>query len=227
MKFFEKLKSLQKTLPVRTYLLYLLVASFLFTGVAFSKYVITGTTGDSARVLQMGTLTISETGDFVSESVTDGDIRNTLRIIPGVDLDKDIDVRFEGCEAACYVFLRVTPTGWVDIDATGHRIFGVGGTANTALQWSVDEDWTYLTNDGTDYVYYTIVEPNGALAQQNVIKDGVVTVSSSLIRSQLEALPTSLQIAVQGTAVQYDGFGDFATEAAHAAAAWNSVSAHA
>lgn len=42
--------SRRKKLPVATYLVYLLIATFLFTGVSFSKYATTASGSDEARV---------------------------------------------------------------------------------------------------------------------------------------------------------------------------------
>lgn len=52
-------------LPLHAYLLYLLVATFLFTGVTFSSYVTTASGGDSARVAA-GVLDVSSASPNIS-----------------------------------------------------------------------------------------------------------------------------------------------------------------
>ena len=215
-------KKIKRGLPLRAYLLYLLVAAFLCTGVAFSKYVTSGVSEDRARVAMIGEIGITETGD-ISDSISDGDAaENHLVITPGVSLTKDVRVHFDGSEMACYVFLQMKPTGWTD--SGDHYSFSAGGTSNDRLAWSVDGDWTYLTTESGTYVYYVIVAANDAIPSKPVLADSAVYVSENLIRSEMSTLP-SLQIGFEATAVQLDGFGDFSTEEEHALAAWNSVKA--
>ena len=47
---FSKIKQYVDTLPLRAYLLYLLVASLVFTGVTFSSYLSASTGGDSVQI---------------------------------------------------------------------------------------------------------------------------------------------------------------------------------
>lgn len=206
-------KKQKRKLPVQAYLLYLLLAVFLVTGVTFSRYLTTTNGGDSARVVKIGGVTLSESGDFYETG--------KLRMIPGVNLTKKASVSFEGSETACYLFIEVMPTGWATAD---NYTFTASAKK---LSWSVGSDWTHLTADGGKYVYYTVLAPNTTVTDKDIIADNTVTVSPLLKNSDLSALPADLSVAFSATTVQYDGFGaglsSGYTETEHAMAAWNSV----
>lgn len=211
MKMSEK-----KTLPVRLYVIYLLIATFIFTGITFSKYVTSGIAGDSARVARIGEIRITETGDFTASSDS-----NRFMYIPGVSVEKKAELKFEGAEFACYVFLKVTPKGWTKVTGNDYSFSAAGGK----LSWAVDDGWKYLTAEDGTYIYYCVVEANDAIIAKPIIEDSVVNVSENLLRSEIDTIKTSLlEIDFQATAVQLDGFGDFDTEAEHALKAWTSVS---
>ncbi len=214
----EKSEKSFSKIPFRVYIVYLLVASFLFTGVAFSKYVTSGFINDRARVASIGEVIITETGDFSSSSVDGDTTENSYIVIPGVDLTKDVRLRFDGSEMACYVFLQVDPNGFTTTD---NYHFAQG-----KISWAIDDSWTFLKEDGGVYVYYHIVAANAAIENKAILEDSKVTVNEQLIRSELNSLPGLLNITFKATAAQYDGFGNFDTEEEHALAAWNSVSAH-
>ncbi len=201
-------------LPLRAYLLYVLVATLLCTGVTFSKYVTPGVADDSARVAQIGDLVITENGDFTEKA--DG---NHAIFIPGVDLEKDARLRFDGAEFACYVFLEVTAGGWSSSDNRNYQ------AAAGKISWAVDDGWTYLQTEGNSRIYYVVVPAGNPLPSKVIIRDSVVTVGDDLCKEDIADLP-ALSMTFNAAVVQLDGFGDYDTEAEHAAAAWSSVSAH-
>lgn len=201
-------------LPLRAYLTYILVATFLVTGVTYSKYVTRATGGDAARVMKMGDVTITETGDFYEDY--------GLRIIPGVDLEKKAVVTFEGSEATCYVFLEVYAENW----STADNIEFID-EVNSKITWKMSDEWMYLSSDGDKHIYYMIVEPNVNLDKE-IINQNVVCVSEELTNSEIKKYDaTSLNIKFQAIAVQYDGFGDSLSEGytkeQHAQVAYNTV----
>lgn len=101
----EQKKKKRVRLPLRAYLLYLLVVTFALTGVTFSRYVVSSDWGDGARVASIRQLTVTETGDVPAEG-------GKWLLAPGVDVTKNAVVALESSEVACYVFAEVQTGGW-------------------------------------------------------------------------------------------------------------------
>lgn len=200
-------------IPFSTVLMYLAVVVAALSGVTFSKYVISTSAGDSARVAKIKDITVTETGN----SVADG----KWIITPGVDIEKQATVKFEGSEMACYVFCEVKTEGWTRSETDNHSYSYSDGTLSD-LKWKVDNDWIYL--DGTkdsankkdDVVYYKLVETNTTMNDAILADNGKISVSEDLTRSQLDTMTKNLSIEFNVTAVQYGGFAD-------AKAAWAAV----
>lgn len=205
-------------LPFSAVLLYLALIAAALSGVTFSRYVTGTTVGDSARVAMMKELAVTET------EMPDG--LDQRVILPGVDMTKKAVVDFEGSEMACYVFCAITANGWT------RAVDNFGYTAgNGLLNWAVDNTkWIFLQEDGSTSVYYCIVNANTVLHADVLAKDGKITVSEDITRSQLNALASPaapLSIKISATAVQYHGFSEGLSagykEAERAEAAWNAV----
>lgn len=177
----------KRRLPLRAWLLYLAVATFALTGVTFSRYVASAHSKDGARVITFGDLTVTDSG--------------SVQVQPGVPAKKDLTVRFEGSEAAVYVFAEVQG-GWTR--GADNRTYTYGGGS---LSWRVADGWTHLR----DNVYYRELAPNTAL-DAGLIDDGAVNVSENMTRTELEKLSKALHIRVQAAAVQREG-GDTAETA--------------
>lgn len=183
-------------------LLCLTLFSMHFTGGLFARYVSRDSGSDSARVIQFGDLTLTETPNL-----------DKWLIAPGVDMVKDATVTFAGSESATYVFAQITLTGnWT---VTGNQ-FAIRDGGKDLLSWAVDGDWTPVT--GTAYVYYRELAPNVPLTADIVADNGKITVSPEITRSQLKTM-TGISIEFSAAVVQSGGFAD-------AKAAWASVSAH-
>lgn len=202
-------------IPFSAVLMYLAVVVAALSGVTFSKYVISTSAGDNARVAKIKDITVNETGN----SVTDG----KWIITPGVDIEKQATVNFEGSEMACYVFCEVKTEGWTRSGTDNYSYSYSDGTLS-GLDWKVDNSWTYLedTSDPSgsvkkdDVVYYKLVEANTSLNNVPILADnGKISVSEDLTRSQLDTMTKNLSIEFNVTAVQYGGFAD-ATEAYNA-----------
>ena len=192
-------------LPLRAYLLYLLVASFLMTGVTFSKYIAASTGGDSARVATIQELSITESeGNYD----TDNDGKKEWVVIPGVDLKKDAKVSFGGSEAATYVFVKITAEKWTV--GEDNKTYTISDGNTELMSFAVADGWSYLAPG----VYYKTVAPNTAL-NEAVIKDGTITVTRDVTEANIEKTESS--ITLRAYAVQSSGF-------ASAQDAWNSVS---
>ena len=194
-------------IPFSAVLMYLAVVVVALSGVTFSKYVISTSAGDNARVAKIKGLTVTETGNYASDG--------KWIITPGVDIEKQATVNFEGSEMACYVFCEVKTEGWTRSDATSdnHSYSYSDGTLS-GLDWKVDNSWTYLdgTKDSTknkdDVVYWKLVETNTPLNDVILADDGKISVSENLTRSQLDTMTKNLSIEFNVTAVQYGGFAD-------------------
>jgi len=174
----------KRRLPLRAWLLYLAVATFALTGVTFSRYVASAHSQDGARVATFGGLTVTDSG--------------SVQVQPGVAAKKDLTVRFDGSEAATYVFVELKGSDWTrGADGIYHDAAGL-------MTWRVADGWTHLQ----DNVYYRELAPNTAL-DAGLIDGGAVDVSENMTRTQLQAAAGTLHIRVQAAAVQREG-GDTA-----------------
>lgn len=173
----------KRRLPLRAWLLYLAVVTFALTGVTFSRYVASAHSQDEGRVITFGDLTVTDSG--------------SAQVQPGVAAKKDLTVRFEGSEAAVYVFAEVQG-GWTrGADGIYHDAAGL-------MTWRVADGWTHLQ----DNVYYRELAPNTVL-DAGLIAGGTVDVSEDMTRTELEKLSKALSIRVKAAAVQREG-GDTA-----------------
>lgn len=173
----------KRRLPLRAWLLYLAVVTFALTGVTFSRYVASAHSQDEGRVITFGDLTVTDSG--------------SVQVQPGVAAQKALTVRFEGSEAAVYVFAEVQG-GWTrGADGIYHDAAGL-------MTWRVADGWTHLQ----DNVYYRELAPNTVL-DAGLIAGGAVDVSENMTRTELEKLSKALSIRVRAAAVQREG-GDTA-----------------
>ena len=174
----------KRRLPLRAWLLYLAVVTFALTGVTFSRYVASAHSQDEGRVITFGDLTVTDSG--------------SVQVQPGVPAEKDLTVRFDGSEAATYVFVALEGSDWTrGADGIYHDAAGL-------MTWRVADGWTHLQ----DNVYYREVAPNTAL-DAGLIAGGTVDVSEDMTRTQMQAAAGTLHIRVQAAAVQREG-GDTA-----------------
>lgn len=213
----EQKKKNRVRLPLRAYLLYLLVVTFALTGVTFSRYVTSSNGGDAARVAVIRDLTVTETGDVPADG-------GRWLLAPGVELTKNAVVTLESSEMACYVFLELETEGWQRTGTHSYAIQDGGGTALSA--WGVDAAWQLLYGGTDSAVYYQIVPANTPFSAAVLRDDGRITVSADVTASRLRALAdTGLRIDIQAAAVQYQGLGDGMDSTTRAEAAWSAVRA--
>ncbi len=211
----EQKKKNRVRLPLRAYLLYLLVVTFALTGVTFSRYVASSDGGDAARVAVIRDLTVTETGDVLADG-------GRWLLAPGVDLIKNAVVTLESSEMACYVFLELETDGWQrSVDG---RSYALGEGMGTA--WYVADGWQLLSVGTDSAVYYQIVPANTPFSAAVIGDDGRITVSADVTASQLKALAAAgLRIGIHAAAVQYQGLDDGMDSTTRAEAAWNAVRA--
>ncbi len=195
-----------------------LLLTCLLSGI-LARYTHNSPVDDPARVIKFEKLTVNDNTNVFTDPDT-----HTMLLAPGITIHRNTSVTFGGSEAACYVFLRVHTT---EFTKSGNYDFNYGTVSGKTITFAVDDSWTFLKTDNGDSVYYTVTDPNEALSAKPVLEDGSIYVGSDFTRTEMEALPiATMQIAFDSYAVQLDGFGDYATEAEHAAAAWDSVKTH-
>ena len=202
-------------IPFSAALLYLALIAAAVSGVTFSRYMTGTTVGDTARVAIMRDITVTETGNFAE---TDKWV-----ITPGVDMIKNAVVNFEGSEMACYVFCEIKAKGWSKLDDNYSFTYSADG--ESILGWAVNKnDWKFLSDNGSEAIYYRIVSANTVLKADVLADGGKITVSENITKTQLDGLPKDMQIKISATAVQYNGFseGEY-TEEQRALAAWDAV----
>lgn len=188
-------------LPLRAYLMYITLLSFLFTGVTFSKYVTRSSGGDSARVVKFGNLRIDETIPQYG-----------WVIVPGVDIIKNATVDVTASEVDTYIFLKVDASGF-SLKADGqNRNFT---TTMDQIQWSVHTNWTFLKQDGNSYIYYKYLDTNTPFVQ-NIITDDCIHVSNTITEAQLANIYNAISIDFKAYMVQGGGFENVQT-------AWDSI----
>lgn len=164
-----------------------------------------------------GTLAwLADKTDPVTNTFTVGDIDITLvetttdyKIVPGVNIAKDPKVTVEADSEACWLFVKVDEANWPDFKDGDAR----------KVDYAIAQGWTKLT--GVTGVYYREVDAETAkngddwqvLAGDNTYPDGVVTVSDTLTKSELQELASNNPtLTFTAYAVQQEGV-DTAEEA--------------
>lgn len=154
-----------------------------------------------------GTLAwLSDSTDPVINTFTVGDVNIELdettgteyKIVPGVNIAKDPKVTVKANSEACWLFVKIEESAnWPD-----------------ELTYTIATGWTKLT--GVTGVYYREVDAETAkngddwqvLAGDNTYPDGVVTVSDTLTKSELQELASNNPtLTFTAYAVQQEGVG--------------------
>ncbi len=183
-------KGRRLNIPVKIYLLCLVLISFVLTDVTVSKYIESDLGGDSARVAKLGKLYITENGNEY-----DSDVKWT--VVPGVDITKNAVINFESSELACYVFFSVETEGFVKN--------GSNYSYNGLMEFSIENTWESFNSDETT-VYYTVVEPGEKISIPVISNEGKIKVSEEITASQIAEAVNNISINIKATAVQYGGF---------------------
>jgi len=176
-----------------------------FMGGLYAAYTTKNDSGDSARVIKFGDITLTESPT------------SQLVVIPGVDIEKSAKITFDGSESATYVFVEIALVG--DWTFDGNKTFFIKRAGSTMLMsWTVSGDWDYVTGTGSDkkYAFYKHLTPNTSLIDVEIIDGCKVQISEEVTKTELDTL-CSASISITATVVQSIGFAD-------AEAAWASVS---
>ena len=181
----------------------LVIFSVHFTSGIYARYSTTAEGNDSARVASFGELKITETGDFDNEG-------KKAMLIPGVDLKIDVEVTFGISEVATIVFVEVTVSrNWeVSLPAKDFSFKG------NDIQWQIADDWNVLSEASavgsktSVFVYYREVPANEEFGPVDVIKGGIIKVSTDLTRKEM---PEDIfEIDIRAAVVQNGGFASVA-----------------
>lgn len=184
-------------------LLCLTLISVHLTSGVYARYTVTASGSDSARVIQFGDITLTDTG------------ADELIVIPGVPIARDVTVSFEGSESATYVFVEVITDGtWT---VTGNKTFSA---LDNQLSWEMADGWTYHTTSTssglTTYVYYRALIPNETLTNVPVMESGYY-VSAGISAADLNSMGVDpFAVNFRASVVQSNGF-------ASVSAAWTSL----
>ena len=182
-----------------------IITTYMSSGL-YARYSTQASGKDSARVITFGNLTLAENG-------VDNATGENFYILPGVDIQKEVTVSFTGSEAAVFVFVKANTPGW---DRNGNIFYKGTGL----LEWTVDTaNWTYLTSNGNDHVYYTFLKPGETLDKVDFILNDTVKVGTK-DRTSYNSITGDLQINVTAYAVQANGFITSDNMAVNAANAW-------
>lgn len=157
----------------------------------------------------------SVTGE-VTNTFTYGDIEIKLdettgsdyKFIPSVDLAKDPKVTFTKDSEACYLFVKVTESGWNN-----------KSLLNGKITYAIDSAWTELTGvalgNGEKVYYRTLTAAQAKTGQKYYILAGDVTnpngfvdVSENVTKQDLETLKdVEVKLTFKAYAIQSENTG--------------------
>lgn len=137
--------------------------------------------------------------DPIASTFTFGDINITLKdedpqeqpikIIPGVDIPKDLKVTVQADSVDCWLFVRVKETG----------TFVPG-----KVTYSIADGWT-KGNGIPEGFYYREVRDVTADREFPVLKDDKITVSKTLTKQDIQNITDEPRLTFTAYAVQRDG----------------------
>ena len=143
----------------------------------------------------------------IASTFTFGDINITLtetdpqeqpaKIIPGVDIPKDLRVTVKADSVDCWLFVKVKEAG----------IFVDG-----KVTYSMDDGWTKGNGAIPEGFYYREVRDVTADEVFHVLKDDKITVSKELTKEDIQNITTQPTLTFTAYAVQREGI-DTAAEA--------------
>lgn len=146
--------------------------------------------------------------DPVVNTFTYGDINITLaestgedyKIVPGVNISKDPTVTVKANSEACWLFVEVKEENWPDFKDGDAR----------KVSYAIADGWTALTD--VPGVYYREVSASDVDASFGILKDNIVTVSSTLTKGEVNSVNTQPKLTFTAYAIQQAGT-DTAAEA--------------
>lgn len=148
--------------------------------------------GGTAAWLAAKSEPIASTFTFgdINITLTETDHQEQIKIIPGVDIPKDLKVTVTADSVDCWLFVKVEETGTFVADK---------------VIYSMDDSWT--EGDGfqiPDNVYYRQVNAVTTDREFPVLKDGKITVSETLTKADIQNI-TGPTLTFTAYAVQKEG----------------------
>ena len=139
--------------------------------------------------------------DSIASTFTFGDINITLtetdhqegptKIIPGVDIRKDLRVTVQADSVDCWLFVKVEQTGTFVPDK---------------VTYAIADGWT--KGDGSqipENVYYREVNADTADMEFSVLKGDKITVSNTLTKEEIQNIANDPTLTFTAYAVQKEG----------------------
>lgn len=150
----------------------------------------------SVSTFTLGDINIKLTGESESQP---------LKIIPGVEIKRSLKVTVEPNSEACWLFVKVEGTNWLDLKETD------GTTRKVSYSVNVQNGWIAL--EGNPGVYYREVSAEDAQRGDAYDVNCNVTVSQMLTKAEVNSIAagTQPQLSFTAYAVQRDGIDDAAT----------------
>lgn len=123
--------------------------------------------------------------------------KTAFKIVPGVDITKNPIATVKANSENCYLFVELTEENWPAFTETG--------SSTRKVKYEIADGWIKLK----DGVYYCEVTKKDTDQSFHVLKDDLVTVSSTLTKENADAIQKAeapkLTVAVY--AVQKEGMG--------------------
>jgi len=142
--------------------------------------------------------------------------KNSYKMIPGIEIDKDPKVTVVKDSEACYLFVKVEETNPTNTNKTLKDYLSY--TVNTGDVGEKDDvvtgGWTALDTEKYPGVYYRVVNAETAKAGEDyyVLTDNKVTVNTSVTKADMDALEedgaTLPKLTFTAYAIQKEGFAD-------------------
>ena len=137
----------------------------------------------------------------IASTFTFGDINITLtetdpqeqptKIIPGVDIPKDLKVRVKADSVDCWLFVKVEEAGTF---------------VENKVTYSIDGGWTKGNGSQIpENVYYREVNAATADSVFSVLKDDKITVSNTLTKEEIQNIADDPTLTFTAYAVQKEG----------------------
>ena len=147
--------------------------------------------GGTAAWLAAKSEPIASTFTFgdINITLTETDHQEQIKIIPGVDIPKDLKVTVQADSVDCWLFVKVVETGTFVPDK---------------VTYSIDDSWTKGDGAIPEGVYYREVKGVTADSVFPVLKDDKITVSSELTKEEIQNI-TDPTLTFTAYAVQKEG----------------------
>ena len=147
--------------------------------------------GGTAAWLAAKSDSIASTFTFgdINITLTETDHQEQIKIIPGVDIPKDLKVTVQANSVDCWLFVKVEQTGTFVPDK---------------VTYSIDDGWTKGNGAIPEGVYYREVKGVTADEVFPVLKDDKITVSNTLTKEEIQNI-TDPTLTFTAYAVQKEG----------------------